>query len=186
MLDITNDFGIPVFVAISNRTDKTKEDICISAGAHFDPHVALLRAVCELNQYISAVLKSTDEVDSYTYFDRECNDWWQNATLASEPYLLPDTTVPITTKDTYPKIDRNLNEEMQACIDAVHAKNLEIMVLDQTRPDINVPVVKVIVPGMRHFWARFAPGRLYDVPVTMGKLTKPKQENELNPTPVFI
>src|SRR5690606_30411941 len=30
---------------------------------------------------------------------------------------------------------------------------------------IGMPAVKVIVPGLRHFWARFAPGRLYDVPV---------------------
>ena len=186
VLDITNDFGIPVFVALSARTDKQKQDICISAGAHFDPHIALLRAVCELNQYISAVLRSTDEEDSYTYFDRECNDWWQNATLESEPYLLPDAQAKIIRKDDYPLIDRNPSEEMQACIDAVHAKGLEVMVLDQTRADIKIPVIKVIVPGMRHFWARFAPGRLYDVPVAMGKLKEPKREEDLNPTPVFI
>ena len=43
---------------------------------------------------------------------------------------------------------------------------LDFLVLDQTRPDIGVPVVRVIVPGLRHFYRRFAPtGRLYDVPV---------------------
>ena len=46
---------------------------------------------------------------------------------------------------------------------------MEFLVLDQTRPDIGMPVARVIVPGMRHFWARFAPGRLYDVPVGMGR-----------------
>lgn len=186
VLDITNDFGIPVFVAISQRFDKEKQDICISAGAHFDPHIALLRAVCELNQYISAVLKSTDDPDSYTYFDRECNDWWQNATLDTDPYLLPDPAAAKITRADYPIVQRDLNEEVQACIDAVHDKGLDIMVLDQTRADVKLPVVKVIVPGMRHFWARFAPGRLYDVPVKMGKLSKPLREDELNPTPVFI
>lgn len=186
VLDITNDFNIPVFVAISYRFDKQKQDICISAGAHFDPHIAALRAVCELNQYISAVLKSTDELGSYTYFDKECNDWWQNATLATDPYLLPDNKVKKITKADYPLVKRNLNEEVQACIDAVHKKGLKIMVLDQTRPDVGLPVMKVMVPGMRHFWARFAPGRLFDVPVTMGKLDKPLAEKDLNPTPVFI
>ncbi len=186
VLDITNDFNIPVFVALSYRFDKKKQDICISAGAHFDPHIALLRAVCELNQYISAVLKSTDEPGSYTYFDKECNDWWQNATLKSEPYLLPDTKAEKITKDSYKVIKRDLNQEVQACIDAVHEKGLEVLVLDQTRPDVGLPVMKVMVPGMRHFWARFAPGRLFDSPVTMGKLDKPKTEDELNPIPVFI
>jgi len=62
---------------------------------------------------------------------------------------------------------------------------MEFLVLDQTRPDIGMPVVRVIVPGMRHFWARFAPGRLYDVPVSLGHRTHPLLEADLNPTPVI-
>jgi ribosomal protein S12 methylthiotransferase accessory factor len=63
---------------------------------------------------------------------------------------------------------------------------MEVMVLDQTRPDIGMPVVKVIVPGLRHFWARYAPGRLYDVPPAMGWLDKPLAEEELNPIPIYF
>jgi len=33
---------------------------------------------------------------------------------------------------------------------------------------------------MRHFYRRFAPGRLYDVPVKLGWLDRPTPENELN------
>ncbi len=186
VLDITHDFGIPVFVAVSERFDKKKRDICVSAGAHFDPHIALLRAICELNQYASVVLRSTDDVSSYTYFDQECLDWWHNATLQNNPYLLPDSKAAKTTKADYPVIARTQAEESQACIDAVHTKGMEILVMDQTKPDIGLPVIKILVPGMRHFWARFAPGRLYDVPVEMGKLSKPTPEQDLNPTPVFI
>jgi hypothetical protein len=39
----------------------------------------------------------------------------------------------------------------------------------------------VIVPGLRHFYRRFAPGRLYDVPVKLGLLERPLSENELTP-----
>jgi hypothetical protein len=53
-------------------------------------------------------------------------------------------------------------------------------VLDQTRPDTGLHVVKVFVPGLRHFWPRLAPGRLYDVPVGMGWLAKPLTEDQLN------
>jgi ribosomal protein S12 methylthiotransferase accessory factor len=59
-------------------------------------------------------------------------------------------------------------------------------VLDQTRPDIGLPVAKVIVPGMRHFWARLGPGRLFDVPVEMGWLPAPLREDDLNPVAMFI
>jgi ribosomal protein S12 methylthiotransferase accessory factor len=61
-----------------------------------------------------------------------------------------------------------------------------MLVLDQTRPDIGLPVVKVLVPGLRHFWARYAPGRLYDVPVQMGWLAQPLREEQLNPVPMFL
>ena len=55
------------------------------------------------------------------------------------------------------------------------------LVLDQTRPDIGVPVIRVIVPGLRHFYRRFAPGRLYDVPVKLGLRKTPLREQDLNP-----
>lgn len=72
------------------------------------------------------------------------------------------------------------------CQRLVEERGLEMMVLDQTRPEIGLPVAKVIVPGLRHFWARFAPGRLYDVPVSLGWLDRPLAEDELNPIPMFL
>jgi len=39
----------------------------------------------------------------------------------------------------------------------------------------------VIVPGLRHFYRRFGPGRLYDVPVKLGWRDRPIAESELNP-----
>ena len=58
-------------------------------------------------------------------------------------------------------------EQVMACVNLVKREGLDFLVLDQTRPDIEVPVVRVTVPGMRHFYRRFAPGRLYDVPVKL-------------------
>jgi len=63
---------------------------------------------------------------------------------------------------------------------------LELLVLDLTRPDIGLPVAKVIVPGLRPMWARFAPGRLYDVPVKLERLTQPTKFEDLNPLPLFV
>jgi ribosomal protein S12 methylthiotransferase accessory factor len=65
-------------------------------------------------------------------------------------------------------------------------KGLEVLVLDQTRPDIGLAVARVVVPGLRHFWARFAPGRLYDVPVELGWVARPLTEDELNPVAMFL
>lgn len=46
--------------------------------------------------------------------------------------------------------------------------------------------MKVIVPGMRQFWARFAPGRLFDVPVALGLRNSPLPREQLNPVPLFV
>jgi oxazoline/thiazoline synthase len=74
-----------------------------------------------------------------------------------------------------------MREQVAACVRAVEREGLDFLALDQTRPDIEVPVVRVIVPGMRHFYRRFAPGRLYDVPVKLGWRDRPTPESELNP-----
>jgi oxazoline/thiazoline synthase len=49
-----------------------------------------------------------------------------------------------------------------------------------------VPVVKVVVPGLRHFWPRFGPGRLFDVPVRLGRLSRPTRYADLNPIPLYV
>jgi ribosomal protein S12 methylthiotransferase accessory factor len=72
-------------------------------------------------------------------------------------------------------------EQVAACVRLAEREGLDFLVLDQTRPDVDVPVVRVIVPGLRHFYRRFAPGRLYNVPVKLGLRDRPLSEDELNP-----
>ncbi|CAM5360309.1 hypothetical protein SGLAM104S_07122 [Streptomyces glaucescens] len=46
--------------------------------------------------------------------------------------------------------------------------------------------MKVIAPGLRPFWPRFAPGRLYDTPVALGHRPAALPEDQLNPIPLFV
>jgi len=41
-------------------------------------------------------------------------------------------------------------------------------------------LVRVIVPGLRHFYRGFAPGRVYNVPVNLRWCDRPVSEHELN------
>jgi ribosomal protein S12 methylthiotransferase accessory factor len=68
-----------------------------------------------------------------------------------------------------------------ACVKLAARAGHDFLVLDQTRPDIDVPVVRVIVPGLRHFYRRFGPGRLYDVPIALGLRKRPVREADVNP-----
>jgi ribosomal protein S12 methylthiotransferase accessory factor YcaO len=81
---------------------------------------------------------------------------------------------------------RDAAGDVAACRDRVGALGMDLWTLDLSRPDVDLAVAKVIVPGMRHFWRRLAPGRLYDAPVRMGWIDKPLPESALNPETVFF
>ena len=186
VLDVTSDLGIPAFVALSRRNDSDTEDIICGAGAHMDPHIAALRAVCEMNQCLTWVPRPGDKKPRYGVDDPLCLRWWKNGTPADNLHLAPaPDAVPRGVADYPVPETTDLREDVERCLALVEAKGMEFLVLDQTRPDIGMPVVRVAVPGLRHFWERFAPGRLYDVPVQMGWRERPLAEADLNPVPVI-
>ncbi len=187
MIDVTHDLGIPVFAAVSRRTDKDDEDILFAAGAHLDPRIAGIRAVCELNQQLTAVRDVKADGSGYLFDDPESLWWWKHARLTDHPYLVPDSTLPERRVEHYPALrTSDTRTDVEHCRSLVENLGMEFLVLDQTRPDIGMPVARTLVPGMRHFWARFAPGRLYQVPVKMGWLDRPTPEADLNPIAVFV
>ncbi|ROQ65383.1 ribosomal protein S12 methylthiotransferase accessory factor [Streptomyces sp. CEV 2-1] len=185
-LDLTSDLGIPAMVAVSRRTEGPTEDIIFGFGAHFDPAVALRRALTEAGQLLPAV--STDRPGGgYGITDPLPVRWWRQATVANQPYLAPAPATRPRTPGHWNYVMRDdLLDDVEAIAELTAAKGLELLVLDQTRPDVALPVVKVIVPGLRHFWARYAPGRLFDAPVALGDLPRPTPYEELNPIPLFV
>ncbi len=186
VLEVTSDLGIPAFVALSRRTGGETEDIIYGAGAHSDPRIAALRAVCELNQCLTWLPRPGGSNGRPAIDDPLALWWWKTAKLADHPYLAPDPDAPPRGASDYPVPDAgDTRDDVERCRALVEARGMEFLVLDQTRPDIGMPVVRVIVPGMRHFWERFAPGRLYDVPVAMGRRETPLGEGDLNPVPVI-
>jgi ribosomal protein S12 methylthiotransferase accessory factor len=188
VLDITSDLEIPTFAAVSRRVDKEVEDILFAFGAHFDPKIALLRSLTEMNQFLPAVLPIGPTGQGEYAFKDECAvSWWKTATVADQPYLAPEDNLPAMRASDYPVVvNDDLLADIAICRERIENRGMEMLVLDQTRPDIGLNVVKVMVPGLRHFWARFGPGRLYDVPVRMGWLDDPTKEPDLNPIPIFI
>ncbi|MBW4548529.1 MAG: TOMM precursor leader peptide-binding protein [Symplocastrum torsivum CPER-KK1] len=186
VIDITSDLNIPSFAAIAivRGTNQTSELIALGFGTHFDPKIAILRAVTEVNQFLAMLShhQTTKEFDN-----PDLEYWYKEATLSNQPYLVPDPSAKPKVYADYPKYcSSDLKQDVLTCVEIAANHGLETLVLDQTRPDIGLSVVKVIVPGLRHFWCRFAPGRLYDVPVQMGWLSTPLKEEQLNPIPMFF
>jgi oxazoline/thiazoline synthase len=173
VLDVTSDLGIPTYVAVTHWMQNGRENIEFGSGAHFDARIALLRALTELNQFLSLGLMGggTGEKSSL--------DGTTPLRLQDHPYLTSSGTVQPEFGSKFGHLDTR--EQVTACVALAKKAGLDFLVLDQTRPDIEAPVVRVIVPGLRHFYRRFARGRLYDVPVKLGWRDRPLKEHELNP-----
>ena len=173
LLDVTTAREVPVFAAISRSEVPNQHDHVFGFGAHFDPRLALLRAVTELNQFLPEVvareyascLKSTD----------------------NHSFLMPAADLTLTRCSDfsyYPTKD--LHDDVLCCVNLVKQWGMEMLVLDQTRQEVGLPVVKVIIPGMRSWWARFAPGRLYSIPVQLKWLESPLRESQFNPDHISL
>jgi len=188
VLDLTTDLGIPAFAALSARMDDGGE-IVVAFGAHIEAQVGVDRAIIELNQLLSVVNvpESERKAGKFRTNDAHFLRWLKTTTLENAPYLAPSPTLPAKTAADYPALCLpNAYDGIQYGLACVKKCGLEMLALDMTRPDIGLPVVKVVIPGLRHFWKRLAPGRLYDVPVRMGWLAMPLREDELNSIGVFI
>jgi oxazoline/thiazoline synthase len=175
VLDVTSDLGVPTFVAMTHWVEDGKENIEFGSGAHFDTRIALLRALTELNQFLAIGFMNGGKSD------RSSLDGTTPFRLRDHPYLSPSDAPQVQSgfDSKFGRLDSR--EQVTACVRLAKREGLEFLVLNQTLPDIEVPVVRVIVPGMRHFYRRFAPGRLYDVPVKLGLRDQPLSEDELNP-----
>jgi bacteriocin biosynthesis cyclodehydratase domain-containing protein len=187
-LDITADLGIPVIAAVSRRIGGPADDLLIGFGAHLDPATALHRAITEVNQFLPAVSqRHADGRTRYVWPDDVAVRFWQNETLATQPQLVPDSAAPPRTLAQFSNLaGANPYDDLATCVRIARGHGLEVLALDQSRPDIELAVARVVVPGLRHFWRRLGPGRLYDVPVQLGWLASPTAEEDLNPTSIFF
>jgi ribosomal protein S12 methylthiotransferase accessory factor len=180
-LDLTSDLGIPVVVAVTHAAGRK---IICGLGAHLSVHVAASRAVAELNQMLAL---ETDEGRQTRGSDEPELAWWmREATIENQPYLVAAPGRRLTVADYSMLETDDLLGDVKQCVAAVQRGGLEMLVLDTTRAEVGFPTVRVTVPGLRHFWARFGSGRLYDVPVSLGWLPRPLDETELNPIPFFL
>ncbi|WP_180356773.1 TOMM precursor leader peptide-binding protein [Kitasatospora sp. GP30] len=190
VLDLTSDLGVPVAAAVSRRTDSPAEGILLGFGADLDLGGAVAKAMREADQLLPAAARAVSHAASPTPADDASLHWWRTATVANQPYLrpLPDSPDhPGTAAASPPRRERtDLPADVETLRQALEEGGMEVLVTDQTRPDIGLPVVKVMVPGLRHFWPRYAPGRLYDVPVRLGWLAAPTAEEDLNPIGMFL
>jgi ribosomal protein S12 methylthiotransferase accessory factor len=188
VLDITSDFDVTTLACVSRRMWGSTEDLLVGFGAHFDPRIALLRAVTEVNQFLPSVSYARPDGSTiYLFGDDLATRWWKTARIADLEYLRPDPTSAMRRASDF--VDASTDDlagDVALCVEQARERGLEVLVLDQTRPDIGLRVVRIAIPGICHFWRRLGHRRLYEVPVQQGWLPAALPEAQLNPHTIFF
>jgi oxazoline/thiazoline synthase len=165
-LELPHDLMIPVVAAIAFHEHSGR--FIVGFGCHLDPRLALERAVTEAHQVFDP--------------DPAQRAPWTLADLDGHRFVWPDPQQPLRTRaELRHETFDDLSQEVRSCVSRLAARGLDTIVLDYTRPDLLLHTVRVVVPGLRHFWRRLGPGRLYDVPVELGLRPEPLAEHALNP-----
>jgi ribosomal protein S12 methylthiotransferase accessory factor len=169
LLDLTTDFGIPVCAAVS--AEPGGDLVAVGTAAHFDADRAAVAALTEMLQTeLSIGLRVREPLDDGDGF----GNWIRHVSFRTMPHLLASPHAP-------PPVRRNIPPEVASCTRLCREAGLRLLVIDLTRPEFGIPVVRVVVPGMRPLRRRLAPGRLFDVPVSLGWRRRKTSSSRINP-----
>jgi thiazole/oxazole-forming peptide maturase SagD family component len=181
LINLTHDLGVPVVGAITH--DLNGRFIALGFGSAASAKEAARHAVGELAQFECNIALIEQRIGGRGEAGvapeaRALLQWWKDGTLANCPHL-----------EVHP-IEEPPDDQDAIDLGAAHAMcrslGLRFYALDMTRSMGAPAVVRVFVPGLRPMWQRFAPGRLYDVPVQLGWLARRLRSSELNPTPLMF
>jgi ribosomal protein S12 methylthiotransferase accessory factor len=108
----------------------------------------------------------------------------------SAEFLTKSNTV-LSIKDLPDVFSESMVQNVRAMVNMIRHKDLDVIFVDLTTPDINecgFKVVRVVVPGLQpldinHKWQHLGGERLYQVPYQLGLINKPLTEESLNPYP---
>jgi ribosomal protein S12 methylthiotransferase accessory factor len=147
--DITSDISIPVFSASINGIPGQEDGGGL--GAHPDARLALTRAITEAAQQRLVL-----GLQSLAALASPVKRWKKSAW--EEPDSSPVYSV-ARRFDELPS-SRNLDilEDIDCMLAALQSRGYEqIVLVDLTKPEFEIPVVKVIVPGLADYWTSDAP-----------------------------
>lgn len=169
LLDLTHDLAVPVVAAVSSNDSGA--DLSLGFGAAATLEDAAFSAMGELVQF-EMTKRHFPALAPGPY--PHLVTWCRSANIKDNDFLRPDQAArPVAPRPA------------ASALQALGESGLGAFAVNLSPADAATATVRVIVPGLRPIWPRFAPGRLYDVPATLGWREKPASEMELNPVPIL-
>lgn len=147
--DITSDLGIPTVAAVSDDTELQDPTLlCIGMGSHLCPEIAILRALTEVAQSRATQIHGAREDTKETHFLERVG--YERAKRINKKWFLDSPTIQFSEMSSF-RTDDFLDDIHYVISRLVKAGFERVLVTDLTRPEIGIPVVRVIVPGLEHY-----------------------------------
>ena len=147
--DISSDIGLPTVAAIAD--DVTLRDptlLCIGMGTHAVPEIAILRALTEAAQsratQIHGAREDTEEGHMKRKIGYERTKRLNKKWFADNQKIDAADMIAFRSDDFLDDITYTLDQLKRCGI-------VQVITTDLTRPEIGIPVVRVIVPGLEHY-----------------------------------
>ncbi|MCS7143586.1 MAG: YcaO-related McrA-glycine thioamidation protein [Archaeoglobaceae archaeon] len=147
--DITSDLKIPVVSAVSD--DLTLKDpalLTLGFGAHVEPEVACIRAILEVAQSRVVQIQGAREDTIRSEIMRKVG--YERMKRINRHWFEKSETIEL---EKLPKFSTDdLKEDIDLTLDLLRKRGFErVIVVDLTRKELEVPTVRVIVPGLEVF-----------------------------------
>lgn len=144
--DITSPIGIPTFNASS--IEWISEDYGYLAeghGTHPDARIAILRAITEVSQTRAANIQGArDDLRKISYGNSNSDEkkTWQ--------FMKSKNSIPFSEIKSY--VNGDILDDIKLILSRLNSNGLtQVIVVDLTNPQIMIPVVRTIVPGLETF-----------------------------------
>ena len=147
LMDFTADIDIPTIAASADDTvTKDAGLLTLGMGTHLDPEVAILRALTEVAQSRATQINGAREDTVRADFAREAG--YERMKRINKYYFIEEDEK-IKLSDIENKSTSSITKDIEIVKDELMANDIEkILYVDLTRPELDVSVVRVVIPEM--------------------------------------
>lgn len=157
VVDLTSDVEMTTIAAVSD--DKILKDpalLTLGVGTHLDPEIAVLRALTEVAQSRATQIHGTREDTTRAVFMRKTG---YERMKRINKHWFGESEEAIELKEIKNRSGKSFREDIETSMDLLKKAGFEdVLYVDLTRPEIDIPVVRVIIPGMEVY--SVDPGRI--------------------------
>lgn len=147
LLDLTADIKITTIAAVSDDTVlKDPALLSLGVGTHLNPEVAVIRALTEVAQSRATQIHGTREDTNRAVFMRKAG---YNRMKRINKHWFNDEYKLVNIKDLKDKSKSNFREDIETCTKILDKNGFKrIYYVDLTRRQVDIPVTRVIIPGL--------------------------------------